>query len=53
LVKTTRELTLDEVAKEYGTTPEKLISLNGWQVNNFSGQTLFAVDSELYVPAQP
>jgi LysM repeat protein len=53
LVKTTRELTLDEVAKEYGTTPETLISLNGWQVNNFNGQTLFAVDSELYVPAQP
>lgn len=53
LVKTTRELTLDEVAKEYGTTTDKLISLNGWQVNNFSGQTLLAVDSELYVPAQP
>ena len=53
LLKTTRELTLEEVAKEHGTTPEKLIALNGWQVNNFSGQTLFAVDSELYVPAQP
>jgi LysM repeat protein len=53
LLKTTRELTLDEVAKEYGTTPEKLISLNGWQVNNFNGATLLAVDSELIVPAQP
>jgi hypothetical protein len=27
--------------------------LNGWQVNNFNGATLLAVDSELIVPAQP
>lgn len=53
LVKLTREFTLDEVAKEYGTTPETLISLNGWEVNHFNGQTLFAVDSEINVPAQP
>jgi LysM repeat protein len=50
LIKTTRELTLEEVAKEYKTTPEKINSLNGW---NFSPQTLLAVDSELYIPAQP
>lgn len=50
LIKTTRELTLAEVAKENGTTTDKLNALNGW---SFSPQTLLAVDSELYVPAQP
>lgn len=50
LVKMTRELTLADVATEYGTTPEKINALNGW---TFSAQTLLAVDSELYVPAQP
>lgn len=50
LIKTTRELTLAEVAKEHNTTPEKINSLNGW---SFSPQTLLAVDSELYIPAQP
>jgi LysM repeat protein len=50
LIKTTRELTLDQVAKENGTTTDKLNALNGW---SFSPQTLLAVDSELYVPAQP
>ena len=50
LIKTTRELTLEEVAKEYKTTPEKINALNGW---SFSPQTLLAVDSELYIPAQP
>ena len=50
LIKTTRELTLDEVAKENNTTAEKLNALNGW---SFSPQTLLAVDSELYIPAQP
>lgn len=50
LIKMTRELTLVDVATEYGTTPDKINSLNGW---TFSPQTLLAVDSELYVPAQP
>ena len=50
LIKTTREQTLAEVAAEHATTPEKLNALNGW---SFSPQTLLAVDSELYVPAQP
>ncbi len=50
LIKLTREQTLAEVATEYGSTPEKLIALNGWSI---SPQTLLAVDSELYVPAQP
>ncbi len=50
LIKTTRELTLAEVAKEHRTTAEKINALNGW---SFSPQTLLAVDSELYVPAQP
>lgn len=50
LIKTTRELTLAEVAKENQTTTEKINALNGW---SFSPQTLLAVDSELYVPAQP
>lgn len=50
LIKTTRELTLEQVAKEYKTTTEKINSLNGW---NFSPQTLLAVDSELYIPTQP
>lgn len=50
LVKMSRELTLADVATEYGTTPEKINALNGW---TFSAQTLLAVDSELYVPAQP
>ena len=50
LIKTTREQTLAEVAGEHATTPEKLNALNGW---SFSPQTLLAVDSELYVPAQP
>lgn len=50
LIKTTRELTLAEVAKENNTTTEKINALNGW---SFSPQTLLAVDSELYIPAQP
>lgn len=50
LIKTTRELTLADVAKEHNTTPEKINALNGW---SFSPQTLLAVDSELYIPAQP
>lgn len=50
LIKTTRELTLADVAKEHQTTTEKINALNGW---TFSPQTLLAVDSELYVPAQP
>ena len=50
LIKLTREQTLADVAAEYGSTPEKLIALNGWSI---SPQTLLAVDSELYVPAQP
>jgi LysM repeat protein len=50
LIKTTRELTLEQVAQEYKTTTEKINSLNGW---NFSPQTLLAVDSELYIPTQP
>ncbi len=50
LIKLTREQTLAAVATEYGSTPEKLIALNGWSI---SPQTLLAVDSELYVPAQP
>jgi LysM repeat protein len=50
LIKTTRELTLADVAKEHQTTAEKINALNGW---TFSPQTLLAVDSELYVPAQP
>lgn len=50
LIKTTREQTLAEVASEHATTTEKLNALNGW---SFSPQTLLAVDSELYVPAQP
>ncbi|MFM2171663.1 MAG: hypothetical protein RI957_1892 [Verrucomicrobiota bacterium] len=50
LIKTTRELTLAEVAKENNTTTDKINALNGW---SFSPQTLLAVDSELYIPAQP
>lgn len=50
LIKTTRELTLEQVAAEYHTTPDKINSLNGW---SFSPQTLLAVDSELYIPAKP
>jgi LysM repeat protein len=50
LIKTTRELTLSDVAKEHNTTTDKINALNGW---SFSPQTLLAVDSELYVPAQP
>lgn len=50
LIKTTREQTLAEVAAEHATKPEKLNALNGW---SFGPQTLLAVDSELYVPAQP
>ncbi len=50
LIKTTRELTLEQVAKEYKTTTDKINSLNGW---SFSPQTLLAVDSELYIPTQP
>lgn len=50
LIKTTREQTLADVATENKTTSDKLNSLNGW---SFSPDTLLAVDSELYVPAQP
>lgn len=50
LIKMTRELTLEQVAKENQTTTEKINSLNGW---NFSPTTLLAVDSELYIPTQP
>jgi LysM repeat protein len=50
MIKTTREMTLADFAIEYGTTTDHLNDINGW---NFPPHTLFAVDSEMNVPAQP